>query len=442
MINNTAQTANNILSSFCRKIAGIVFTVLALCTLFLLIFVNGNVKILMLYANTVLIISLIIIYKNTFNKYEVCIFCVLCSMLLAYAPNFGKMDPLVATSYVLSYRYGISSRSLIATFIDIITHGQFISNIFVWHFIFCSTVFISFIISVYLGHIIQSANNKNRLFISCVSLVYLSCFTGPTAYFVPANFGRVEVYVLLFMLILLIVVGKQKLRWIIPVLALFTLATHIILVFFYIPFIGIILLYQIIEMKDTRKSTIGLFIATVCVVMIGFIFYLIFRKSFFIFYSSSEFYLHIIEKTNLDVTENLLQATMYGDLDYHLNGWKSKMSSLEDAGNLLLCVIINIPLLIAFIVFWINCFKKSINKASKFIFALTILVIPFQAIAFFIFFDYGRWMVMVITIQFLLLFFIIYQNNIIVNIVIREAYPFLKKRQYIIMCINGNFWSR
>jgi hypothetical protein len=75
-----------------------------------------------------------------------------------------------------------------------------------------------------------------------MSFLYLSSSTAPVVYFAPENFGRLEIYGLLFMLLLIHIIHRPVVRWVIPLLALLVLATHIILIFFYIPFVIIMLL--------------------------------------------------------------------------------------------------------------------------------------------------------------------------------------------------------
>lgn len=281
------------------------------------------------------------------------------------------------------------------------------------------------------------SENEIKLFAGCCSIVYISCFTSITAYYTDANFGRVEIFALLFMLILLIVVDKQCIRWLTPILALLTVATHLILVSFYVPFVGIILLYQMIERKDTRKSTLFLLASTVCVVLAGFILYVVFPDNTFMFKTPSELYQYLSDKTDLATPTEWIQAIMYGELGYHLDGWNAWMSSPGKAVYNILCVIINIPLLSAFIVFWINCIKNCMHKVSKIVFYLPLLVIPFHFIAFLMFFDYGRWMIMILTVQFMLLLYMIYNNNLTVISTIKKINPYIDKYKYVIvmMCL-------
>jgi hypothetical protein len=342
------------------------------------------------------------------------------------------MDSLVSTSYLLSYRYGISSRSLIATVVDFFTNGEFISRYFVWHFIFCATIFLSFIISVYLGAIIHKEKDDTKIFLIFLYFLYLSCFTAPVAYYVQANFGRVEIFAFLFMLFLITIINKPVIRWFIPLLALLVLATHIILIFFYIPFVIIMLLYEIFKKSKKDKRTILLLIVTVIIILTAFLCYILLYKKSFVFEDAHSFFNYLSTKTDLNFSEYFLHMIMYGELQEHINGWKGRMS-FDFSGNI--SILINIPLVVLFVVFWLKCFFIEAKKIMKFFFLLPVLVLLYNSLAFFMFFDYGRWMIMILNVQFMLVLYLFFLKNETVLSVAKMATLFFKKNGFIVILI-------
>lgn len=414
-----------------RSILIVISALLVICCLFILISIQTNsAKILTLYVLTICIMHLIVSYKNYLNKYEIGIFCFLCLQLITLAPKFGNMDGLVATSYLLSYRYGISSRSLVATFIDIITNGGFITKNLVWHFIFCSTVFLSFLISVYMGFAAQKSSDTIKIFVLFLSLLYLSCFTAPSAYFVHANFGRVEIFAFIFMLILMAVIDKPAIRWIIPLLALLTVSTHLILVFFYIPFVFIMLLYNLLNKEKIQKSSVLLFATTVSIVAAGLFLYILFHERTFVFQNARTFSEHLKTKSDLGFSEEWIHMTLFAKLQDHLDGWFNEVT-LQFSGNL--SVIINIPLIILFVTFWTKCLVQEEKKTAKLFFALPSLALLYQAAAFFMFVDFGRWMIMVLNVQFMLVFYVLYKRNKTALFIVQKIVPHIKRYWFIII---------
>jgi hypothetical protein len=416
-----------------RKVLAVVSCFLSLCTLLALVMSQINsVKIVAIYILTAGMMYLIILYKNFLNKYEIGIFCFLCIQLVSLAPKFGDMDSLTATSYLLSYRYGVSSRSFVATVIDILTNGSFVSKYFVWHFIFCSLVFLSFLISTCLGYNIQKNKGQIKLFVLFLSLLYLTSFTSPSAYFTPVNFGRLEIFALIIMLFLVVIVGKPGLRWIIPLLALFALTIHLILVFFYIPLVCIILLYELLGKENRPKGTVMLLAITIIIIVVSFFAYLLFHEQTFVFHNALEFSEYLKNKTDLVFTENFLHLTLFAKLQDHLDDWR-KTVSLKSGGNI--SILINFPLLLFFIVFWIKCFLQESKKEMKLFFVLPILALIYQALAFLMFYDFGRWMIMILNVQFILTLYLVYVRNEIVLSAARAFTSCINKHWFIIILV-------
>jgi|GEM_PF-1962787 len=404
-----------------------------LCSFFSLVFFHTiSVKIPALYILTAFTMYLIILYKNSLNKYETGIFFFLFIQLLALAPKIGDLNPIVSTTFLLSFRYGVSSRSFIGTIADFLSNGSFISKYFVWHLIFCSSIFLIFLVSVYLSSVINKSKDNNiKSFILFLSLLCLTCFTSLSTYFTPQNFGRSEIYALIFMLLLIAVINKPYLKWLIPFFALFTISIHLILVFFYIPFIFILLFYKLPE----KKQYIALFIATFLVVITSFILYLLFHKQTFVFSNASAFAEYLKTKTNLVYTEDFIHMTFFADLQDHLLRWQDKRAEgfLQFSGSI--SILINFPLILMFAYFWIKCFLHEKQQYMKLFFILPVLLFLYHVPVFFMFYDFGRWMVMIIQIQFMLILYLIYTGNKTVLTVTANMVPAINKNWYIIIVI-------
>jgi len=426
---------NSAFSPKFRKLSIIFSFLFCFICLILVRYLQGNIyKIVMLYASSICLMYLVVIYKNSINKYEIGIFCFLCVQLFVVAPTPFNIDGLVSTSYLLSYRYGVSSRSLIATIVDFFTNNGFISKYFVWHFIFCTTIFLSFIISVYLGTIIQKAKEDIKIFLIFLSFLYLSCFTAPSAYFSPSNFGRLEIFAFLFILLFAFIINKGllKLQWLIPLLALLVMATHLILVFFYIPLIIIMLLYVIFTKKDKNKYTIFILVATIVLILIAFFSYIVFYKKTFVFANALDFFRHLNAKTDLNFSEYFIHMTLFAELQEHLDGWKSRIG-FTYSGNL--SILINIPFVFLFVAFWLKCLRRETQRVMKFFFLLPILILLYQSIAFFMFFDFGRWVIMIMNCQFIMVFYLAFVRNETVVSIAQNINLFFKEKYFFVILV-------
>jgi len=424
----------NCLFSQKNRMFQITITVLLgfLCLLALRYFQSNIFKIAFLYSIILFVMYLVILYKNSLNKYGIGIFSFLCVQLIATAPIPEQLGLITSTSYLLSYRYGVSSRGFVATIVDFLTSGNFISVHFVWHFILCSTIFLSFIISVYLGTVIQKTKDNTKIFLIFLSLLYLSCFTSPSAYYTQANFGRVEIFALLLMLFLIVIIDNHVFRWLIPLLALSVLAIHLILLFFYIPFVIIMLYYEISAKKEKNKQTISLLICTITVILAAFLLYILFHERTFVFEDTRSFFEYLRTKSDLNVSERYLHLTMYGELQDHLTGWKNRINYMY-SGNI--SIIINLPLVFLFVFFWLKCFIRETEKIMKPFFLLPVLALLYQSLAFFMFFDFGRWMIMILNVQFMLVFYLVFVRNKTVLSLVETITQVLKQNGFIVILI-------
>jgi len=415
-----------------RKIL-IIATILGwlLCLMLVRYSYTASLKIVFLYAISACIMSLVVLYKNSLNKYESAFFIFLVMQLLAVVPSVGNLEELSAVSYLLSYRYGISSRGFSGIIVDFLTKGGFISQSFIWHFIFVKTVFLSFVISVFLGTLIYRTNDNIKYFLIALSLLWLTCFTTPTAYFYKLNFGRNEVLPLILLFPVMLVIKKPIVRWLIPLLALVIIASHLILVFFYIPFVVILLLYSVAEKGRVDKQSLLLLGVTVALLVIAFISYILFARETFVFETPSAFIEALQLKTDLTLEEWSVHYSLFASLGDHLAGWRGRVLSGGFFRGIL-SILTNIPLLSLFIALWIKCFVHEPDKIKKLFFIVPILVLPFHSAVFFMFFDFGRWMIMVLNVQFLLLFYLIKERNKTVLSIVQMLTPFIRRNAFLI----------
>ena len=407
-----------------------------LCSFFSLVFFREiSVKIPALYIITGSAMYLIILYKNSFSKYEAGIFFFLFIQLLALAPKFNDLTSELASTFLLSFRYGVSSRSFQGTIIDFLSNGSFVSKYFVWHFIFCSLLFFIFLIAVFLNSVIKKSKDNTKSMVLFLSILLLTCFVSPATYFAPHNFGRSEVFALIFTLLSIAVIDKPYIKWVIPFFALFILSTHLIFIFFYIPFIFILLFYKLDGQKN-RKEYIALFFTSFAVIITSFILYILFHKQTFVFPNAEAFAEYLRTKTNINFSNDYIHSIFFADLKDHLLGRDERMAKgfLKFSGNI--SIIINFPLILMFAHFWIKCFLHEKQQFMKLFFALPVLLFIYHIPVFFIFFDFGRWMAMIIQVQLLLVFYLIYTENKTALFVTEKIVPVINRNWYpiIIAC--------
>jgi hypothetical protein len=381
--------------------------------------------------------------KKKINKYELLIFLFLFIQLLSTSNQ--DMDGHALSSYLLSYRYGFASRMFIGTIVDLLLGGGFVSAVFVYAFAFCGTVLLCLFISVVLGHIIQ--NSENRLPLLLLSILYLSSSISPAAYFVQGNFGRMEIYIFLFVLIIFSIIDKKLLRWFIPALCFMSIATHLVSVFFYMPLVFIILVYKYINKENKNKKEGILLILTTVIIVFSFLFFVFFSKAALIFKTEDEFVNALKDKTDI---------TAYGSslhYDYFLSitdTYKSAMNYFNSITALMkkyYCILQNLPFFLFFILFWKNCITFEQKRSMKLIFWFSMLLPMLSIPAFILFIDWGRWVIMLLTVQFMLVFFFLYMKETAVVYTANKFTAIVQKNMYaavlfiMLSVFFGSIWQ-
>jgi hypothetical protein len=128
----------------------------------------------------------------------------------------------------------------------------------------------------------------------------------------------------------------------------------------------------------------------------------------------------------------------YTDLGEHLARWHGR--TIKETGGFLkfsgnINILINLPLILMFAYFWIKCFLHEKQRFMKLFFALPVLLFIYHIPAFFMFYDYGRWMTMIIQIQFLLILYLLYIEDKTVLATADKIAPVIRKHWFAVLVV-------
>jgi hypothetical protein len=342
------------------------------------------------------------------------------------------MDGYILSSYLLSFRYGFAHRMLIGTIVDILSgadilSNNYVSNAMIFSFVFCGTIWLIFLVSTVIGYLIIKSDDKIPVLL--LTVLYLSSSISIHAYFVQGNFGRMEIYVLLFMLIVSFIINKMLWRWFIPVLCFMSLAAHLVVVFFYIPFVFIILLYEIYNKPNRNRNDIVLLIITTLSIIVTFFYFVLFSKSTLAYQDEIIF---------ADILKNRTDIKNFGS-SLHYDYFLSIIDTFRLAASIykegilfrFYCIIQNLPLFLFFILFWKKCIKIEQRKIVKLIFLISMLLPVFSIPAFILFVDWGRWVIMLLTVQFMLVFYFFHRQENSVILAMDKFTLVVKKHNFM-----------
>jgi hypothetical protein len=355
------------------------------------------------------------------------------------------MDDHALSSYSLSYRYGFASRMFIGTIVDLLAGGGFISTIFVYSFAFCGTLLLCFSVSVILWHIIQKSENHLPLLL--LIILYLSSPISPAAYFVQGNFGRMEIYIFLYALIIFAIVDKKNWRWLIPALCFMSLATHLVSVFFYMPLVFIILLYRYIKKDKQNRSEGILLIVTTVIITLSFLYFVIFSRSALVFQTEAEFANALKYRTDIPGYASSLHYDYFLSITDTFRFAVNYFAPVSTLIKKFYCILQNLPLFVFFVLFWKACITFEQKKSMKLIFLLS-LFLPLVSIpAFILFVDWGRWVIMLLTVQFMLVFYFLHTKEAAVVHTVNKFTTVVQKNMFaavlfiMLSVFFGSIWQ-
>jgi len=354
-------------------------------------------------------IILITVIKKKINRYELLIFLFLIIQL--FSTISLNMSPWSMSCYLLSYKYGFASRMFIGTIVDILG-GSFMRTTFVYAFAFCGVLLLCFYVSVILGYIIKKSKNSLSLFF--ITILYLSSSISPVAYFSYDNLGRMEMYIFLFILVVFLLIDKKVCCWFIPVLCFMSIATHLVSVFFYMPLIFIILLHRYIKKKNESRNESALLILTTVVIAISFLYFVVFSKSALIFQTEDEFVNTLKNKTDIVEVGLSLHYDYFLSITDTFRFAASHFTPVIELIKKFYCILQNLPLFLFFILFWKDCIKSEQKGIMKLIFYFSLFLPLLSIPAFILFIDWGRWVIMLLTVQFMLIFYFLYMRETVV----------------------------
>ena len=352
------------------------------------------------------------------QKYRYCIliFLLLSFQLYTIMPNHNNIDPWCIPPYVFSYTNGFASRFLIGSLLNLFT--PFISIEFIHRFIVVSTLFLCLLLALFIDSSVQSnlktinagrkIFKKTKLkhisvaFIAIVSL-YLASPASPAYLFSRANFGRLDVYLLIFTLISLFCARRGKLILLIPLIAIAALATHQVFLFTYFPVFLVILLYHTYEQKFSKKSL--LFCASSLVIVCAVFIYFQFFSSLNV--SSSDEFIKLLQLR----TDALIEKPMI-EFEYFLSIGEHSSFFITPEKFILGLVTLGfmLPLHLILIGIYLQAKKYSRDKSLRLLFALIMGLPVFLLPALVLTFDWGRWFAALYTVQVLVMLYLAKAN--------------------------------
>ena len=185
----------------------------------------------------------------------------------------NQVDDWVRVWYVLDYKIGFSSRLLPGTILHLFTGDEYISRLAVKIFLKITLVLLSLTVSIFLGKFLNSMTEKNSKITIFLSLFYLVSPFSIAYLWHEHNFGRMETFSLLFILVgvyLFLKIKNTAFRYIaLNIFWIIGMLCYQGSIFLFFP---IVFTVTLCDCENKSKKNIAGFVITIITVCASFLF--------------------------------------------------------------------------------------------------------------------------------------------------------------------------
>jgi len=349
--------------------------------------------------------------KNIFAKYsiELSVFIILIFQLMVTVSD--EIYGFVTAWYVTDYSIGISSRLLIGSLVRAL-FGEMVSSSQVYTFLIITFVILLSLLSYVIGYTVRNAGDSiEKISLLVLAGVYLASPAAPGYLWINENMGRLDTYLYLFTLVILLVAlfVKTKIsRYItLGVIGVVCVLTHQVFVFLFLPLLLVILITDYFQSDFSTKILAGI-LAVAGIIGIVFLFFQ-FKSS--VNYDTAEELTAVLQsRTNLPISNSTILYEYFWTIkDHFVNNMLPELRERIRFG--IITVILLSPLFGIFFSIWKNAVRNAVTKKEKveycIILSTNLLYLP----VFMLMTDWGRWFAAFITIQFLEVFYLYSKGN-------------------------------
>jgi len=366
-------------------------------------------------------------------RYSLVFFAFFAFMLVIKLPKYGSINEWATMPYVVTYREGFDSRMLIGSIIFLFT--DYLSANAMWTVVLVSTVLLAALLSWVLGEALRCCEDEAAFGAKCMALFFVLTPTSIIYLFKYLNYGRMDIYLAIFALLILACANRKYARWLIPLFCLSAMLTHHVYLFMFMPSMGITLLYEAYKNRFA-KSSIALCAASYSVVILLFI-YFQFSPNPVGFETADEMLEFLKTRTDAAIHYDMIFGEYFTDITAV---WRSYVVPLilESAlPDLPYTVLAAAPALGVLYVVWVKAFKRCEDKFIRFILFLCMFAPITMVIQCILTNDYGRDFAAVLFTQFSMLFYLVHRREESVLQSVAAIGRFFRKNLYALSAVAG-----
>lgn len=336
-----------------------------------------------------------------------------------------QIDTYIATQYLTSYDLGFISRGFIGSLISLLFDK--ISTLHIHFIVTICNLFLIFIATYFVTKVYVSVEKKLKFIIFCIVLFFCINPAGITFLFNQKNFGRLELFSIIIMLVSVIIIMKRsKLVYIVPILCAVSILIYHTAIFMYLPIIFALLFY--IGKKENNKRYMWVFIVSFTLSCLLFIYMQCLGK--ITLYSLDETISRLSENSFFMPSDEYLSAEYYMKVSGHLELMNMRIPTI--LYRLIISLVIYIPIIYFIYYVYIKSYKNA-NRKQKIAY-LAILINVLTIIPVFIFaVDYGRWISAIFITQIVLILSLVYMKDDLILDALESLQAKLLDKKYIVI---------
>jgi hypothetical protein len=331
------------------------------------------------------------IKKILYNyHFDIMIFAFLTFQMYLMMPAVDNIRDWCSTPYALNYSLGFASRLFIGSIVRLLT--PYLTEVYLHRFICISLMTMFVALSLFLGSCIRSLR-KNDGFIRtddaeaavfALIALYLASPSSPAFLFHQKNFGRMDIYLIIFTLISLFIARREPLTYLIIPLSIMSVATHQVYIFTYFPLIIGVLLYHMYESRFDKHSIL-LFSSVVVLTCAAFAYFQFYGE--LNVHSQASVFAFTFKHARVPINLTMIEFEYFRSISDHAHWFVTQERLVRG----IVAFALSSPLFAAITYVFVYSFMRSSNKLLRFIFVVFMLLPLLSIPAFLLTVDWGRW---------------------------------------------------
>lgn len=339
--------------------------------------------------------------KKFFYEYSIEIMVAMYLIYSLYINRAARIYGYVNAWYVINYSYGFGSRLLVGSLINLLT-GGFVTENFAYGFVLTALVAICILLALVIGKVYRKMPNMQaKMAVLFLTVFYLMSPASPEYLWTNENMGRLDTYLLLLSLLMVLVfftIKKDVIRYVaFAALGCLCVLTHQAYVFLFFPLLLVMILEDIWK-NNFKKSQICYGIAATVLISVLF---LIMQFKSGIYYDDLELLMaELNAHADFMVDGGPMEAEYFWTIvENFTNNMVPEIPHHLKYGFMLVCLLS--PVWVTYLWIWFHAIRHSEKKNDKVKYILMLLTNLAYIPVFAMMNDWGRWFAALFIVGFL-----------------------------------------